>query len=980
MSKFMIRSEHKTKNMQRSGATFLFILLFATGLLSIDLPSTFEDVTILGNLQDPASIAFSPDGRLFIGERISGQLRVATYDATSNTWTVEGQAFYSFDVPPTRHRSSGLRGFTFDPNFISNGYIYAFYLTNNPRHNRVVRIQADPGNPNVALPNSETLLISVPFNQSSSSGSHNGGDLVFGNDGKLYFTTGDGWNGGDNVQSLSTYTGKVFRINADGSIPTDNPFADTAAVDYRSIYALGLRNPYTMAINEGSGNIYINDAVGSNKASVYRLTSGAHLGSNFGHDGFDGLGIQQGVWNNVAQSGGKLVTGGAWYPDDGYWPSEYRGNYFCAMWGSNGNTNDGRIVRVQSETNLSVETFATQVGSPPRNKPVMTKIGPDDNLYYLLTDYETGVGEIHMINYTGVEAAAAPAFDPSPGAYENSTLVTLTTTTSNADIFYSLDGTVPDTSSMLYQAQITIDTTTTIKAISMAEGLAPSPLSIGNYTIGPIVNIPPVAKAGPDLLAEINTEVTLNGSDSYDPDGSPLELSESWIQVSGPAVTIADDDETVANFTPTQLGIYVFRITVVDVPGDTASDETTITVVEEIPDVLDNLIARWSMDAGQGLIVDDLSANSNTGIIDGSTWEDMVPDNSAFSMAFDGTDDRIDIGNLDLTGSSMSIAFWFRANDFGTHDARFISKAIGQADADHFWMVSTLNGSTLRFRLKSDGSTTNLVSSAGLLTTNTWTHVAAVYTGTEMQLFVNGNEVASAVKTGIIDSDPLVDAAIGNQPENVSGGSRPFDGNIDEFRIYGRALSPNEILTVMTAGNNSLPITLSQFDVEKSIESVNISWTTQQEIDNAFFTLEKSTNGVDFESIFVVEGAGTSRAPKNYSFIDRQPFTGINYYRLMHQDFSDEFSYSEIKQVSFQKTDRLQVYPNPFTGLITVEMESGKNTKAIPYQVFDSKSILIKQGMLDFDFGQTQIDLVGLPPGNYHLVIASNGQNVRLIK
>lgn len=778
----------------------LFWLLFQFTLNAINLPPEFEDVLILEDLLDPASMAFSPDGRLFLGERISGQLRVAQYDAVTDEWIMEAEPFFTFNVPIERHRSSGLRGFAFDPNFASNGYVYAFYMQNNPRHNRVVRIQADPQNPNIALANSETVLIELPFNNSTSSGSHNGGDIAFGADGKLYFTTGDGWNGGDDVQNLETFTGKLFRINADGSIPNDNPFYNQAAGDYRAIYALGLRNPYTMAVHPATGDVYINEARGTNKADVYQvLGNGNSAAANFGHDGYDGIGTVTNAWTNVSSDGGKLVTGGAWYPSNGYWPDTYLGNYFTVLWGGNGSSTDGRIVRVYADpNNPTVETFATEVFmSPGRHKPVMCKIGPDQNLYYLLTDYETGGAQIRMIQYTGVAAVAAPSLLPPPGQYDDPQTIQISTTTPNATIYYTLDGSIPTINDQLYTNPITLSNALTLRAIAEADGFADSPVSGGAYIIGPVPNIPPVADAGPDVMVAVGTEVTLNGAASYDPDGSPLEIVEEWIQLSGPTVTIQDADETVANFTPTELGVYTFQLSVTDVLGAIDQDEVVITVVESIPDVLDGLIARWRMEAGVGNIIADYSDNSNIGMVEGPLWEEETPDGSSHALGFDGVDDRVSIGNLDVNGDAMSITFWFKANSFNVHDARFISKASGQNDPDHYWMVSTLNGSQLRFRLQTNGNTTTLISDPGVLSTGTWIHVAAVYDGNEMQLFVDGEWNSSTAANGNIDSEPSVGAAIGNQPANASGGLRPFHGLMDEVRIYGKALTPEEVLTVM---------------------------------------------------------------------------------------------------------------------------------------------------------------------------------------
>ena len=105
-----------------------------------DLPGGFSEEIVIGGLDDPASMAFAPDGRLFIAERVEGRLRIAYFDASGGTWNLNADPFYTFDIPknnagdPEPHRSSGLRGFAFDPDFENNGYVYCFYMKDTPRH------------------------------------------------------------------------------------------------------------------------------------------------------------------------------------------------------------------------------------------------------------------------------------------------------------------------------------------------------------------------------------------------------------------------------------------------------------------------------------------------------------------------------------------------------------------------------------------------------------------------------------------------------------------------------------------------------------------------------------------------------------------------------------------------------------------------------------------------------------------------------
>ena len=117
----------------------------------------------------------------------------------------------------------------------------------------------------------------LDLNNLSTASNHNGGGLHFGLDGKLYISVGENATR-TNSQTLSNLLGKVLRINADGTIPSDNPFFNTATGQNRAIWALGLRNPFTFAVQPGTGRIFIND-VGE---TTFEEINDGRPGANYG--------------------------------------------------------------------------------------------------------------------------------------------------------------------------------------------------------------------------------------------------------------------------------------------------------------------------------------------------------------------------------------------------------------------------------------------------------------------------------------------------------------------------------------------------------------------------------------------------------------------------------------------------------------------------------------------------------------------------
>lgn len=106
----------------------------------------------------------------------------------------------------------------------------------------------------------------------------------------------------------------------------------------------------------------------------------------------------------------------------------------------------------------------------------------------------------------------------------------------------------------------------------------------------------------------------------------------------------------------------------------------------------------------------------------------------------------------------------------------------------------------LRARLKAGGTTTTLVASAGQIPLDAWTHVAATYDGSVMRLFVNGVARGSVPKTGSLDADESAAVWIGANPNESYG---PFRGLIDDVRVYGRALTEDDVAALVDERDTS---------------------------------------------------------------------------------------------------------------------------------------------------------------------------------
>jgi hypothetical protein len=241
--------------------------------------------------------------------------------------------------------------------------------------------------------------------------------------------------------------------------------------------------------------------------------------------------------------------------------------------------------------------------------------------------------------------------------------------------------------------------------------------------------------------------------------------------------------------------------------GNTIYSTSAATTLE----CVDGVTSYWRLDERSGLTAED-SADENDGEVKyGESWVPGIINNGH-----------------EFFGAGLTILAWFKADDFDVNDGRIICKSTSVATDDIWWMLSTRDPTDvgsgyirMRFRLKTlpEGTTHTLVDNSGefgALTDNvggyvnlmpdTWYFVAAVYDGSTMKIYINGNLYASAnvPKVAPYPNDERMVAAstadvwIGDNP--TTSGSRPFDGIIDEVAVFSREVSQSEITSFYNGG------------------------------------------------------------------------------------------------------------------------------------------------------------------------------------
>lgn len=171
-----------------------------------------------------------------------------------------------------------------------------------------------------------------------------------------------------------------------------------------------------------------------------------------------------------------------------------------------------------------------------------------------------------------------------------------------------------------------------------------------------------------------------------------------------------------------------------------------------------------------------------------------------------------------------------------------------------------------------------------------------------------------------------------------------------------------------------LPIELLTFKGECKRDYVALEWTTLSELNNDYFTIERSSDAINFEVVTKIFGVGTSQQAINYTYEDKKIVQAVVYYRLKQTDYDGTSTYSGVIAVDCDNLGKYLVYPNPAKDIVYITADDSNETTDV--QLFDSKGSVIFTSQFKINFS---INTSSLSEGMYFLFL-SNTKSTEIIK
>lgn len=469
---------------------------------------------------------------------------------------------------------------------------------------------------------------------------------------------------------------------------------------------------------------------------------------------------------------------------------------------------------------------------------------------------------------------------------------------------------------------------------------SPNPAVISLKSCNPLVNETPQARAGADegVILPANN-FRLSGTSSYDPDG--LIVSYNWSQAAGSSqAVISNADSAVSKPDSLKPGYYVFRLTVTDNKGATATDDVLIIVDAEPP-------ANKAPVALAGNDVN-LTLPTNSTSINGNASND--PDGSivTYSWTIISGPSQPDLGNTTTPYLNINNLV------IGTYVFRLTvtdNKAATSFDDVTVNVYSGPEGNKLPFANAGNDINVFLPASTANLTGSTSSDPDG-YIRDYRWSFVSGPSGYA------ISNDYAADPTVSNLREGVY-----------VFRLLvidNNGATATDDVTITVMQGIVLSVDFLSFSAIVKGNTTALQWSTARENNSSHFIVQHSINGLVYDSIGKVSASGNTNTVKNYPFLHLNPASGNNYYRLKQMDRNGRYTYSSVQMANLENAFTYRILQNPVYDQLKLSIQFPKpENLQVEIREAAGRLVLQRDIMLTQGSSTLTIPVANLSNGSY---------------